>query len=244
MKFFMKLKLNKTIRAFTLVETLTAIIIISTVILGPLTVAMNSSSYARQTKDTMIATFLAQEAIELLHHQQDSVFLRCVSQSIDQSSGTSGCPINTTDNSLTTSQISWKIFKSRLSTSSGDQTCFFDENTPSEQGCSFDILDMATNEDNTPTKYQIDSSTCGSLSVDADGLYICSGKASSANSTGTSFSRTVKIESILPDGSITQKSNILDTYDDNLRVTVNVYFRLPNGFIKTISLVDFFHARA
>jgi type II secretory pathway pseudopilin PulG len=67
-------------KGFTLIETLVSTFVITMVILGPLTVASNASSYARITKDTLTATYLAQEAIELLRHQQDSIYIRCVQE--------------------------------------------------------------------------------------------------------------------------------------------------------------------
>ena len=77
MKTFFSTSHTYKIRGFTLIETLVSVFIITTVVLGPLTVSSNASAYARQTKDTMTAVYLAQEAIELLHHQQDSIYLDC-----------------------------------------------------------------------------------------------------------------------------------------------------------------------
>lgn len=70
--FFIK---NKYTKSFTLVETLTAMAIIIMAILGPLTVAVYSFSYATETRDNITSTYLASEGIELLRYKRDSIYL-------------------------------------------------------------------------------------------------------------------------------------------------------------------------
>ncbi|TXI13741.1 MAG: hypothetical protein E6Q68_01005, partial [Polynucleobacter sp.] len=65
-------------KGFTLIETLISTTIIMLVILGPLSVAISSSAYAKNTKDTIISVYLAQEGLELLRFKRDSIFLECL----------------------------------------------------------------------------------------------------------------------------------------------------------------------
>jgi prepilin-type N-terminal cleavage/methylation domain-containing protein len=229
MKLFTLPKAYVRTKGFTLVETLVSTMIISLVILGPLTVASNASVYARITKDTLTATYLAQEAIELLHHQQDSIYIRCA-----QEAGSFCVPTGT--ESYT--DAAWRIFKDRFDSTSG-VSCFSDEN-PS--GCSYDFIDMTTNEAVTPTKYISTNSSCSSLSIQtATHLYVCSSVHSAGGGyTSTSFSRSVSITSVPTFGSGTAEQD----YFDDLRVAATVSFRRPNGFIYQVKVVDFLHARS
>src|SRR6185369_6180494 len=66
------MKTNTTHSGFTIIETLVAIAILMIAIAGPLTVAqkgLTSSIYAR---DQMIASYLAQDAIEYVKNVRDS----------------------------------------------------------------------------------------------------------------------------------------------------------------------------
>lgn len=202
--------------------------IITMVILGPLTVASNASTYSRITKDTLIATYLAQEAIELLRHQQDSVYLRCV-QGVTSSCTTTGGEVP--------EEAAWRLFKARLGTNAQGSSCYKNENA---SGCSYDFIDMTSNLDNSPTKYVSTSSSCNTLSVEASTkLYVCTGARGSGSGFSISnFQRSVSIESIE-----TFAESGTD-YSDDLRVTVTITFKRPNGYTHTIKIVDFLHARA
>lgn len=216
------------VRGFTLVETLVSTMIITLVILGPLTVASNASIYARITKDSLVATYLAQEAIELLHHQQDSVYIRCIQSS------TSSCPVV---NNESPQQAAWRIFRDRLKSNAQGASCYSDDNA---FGCSYDFIDMTTNEDFSPTKYATNEASCNSLSIEqATSLYVCTGvRGSGAGYTTTTFSRSVSIVSLPTFTGADQD------YNDDLRVTVTVTFKRPNGYSYQIKVVDFLHARA
>ena len=218
----------KSVRAFTLVETLVSTFIISVVILGPLTVAINASTYSRQTKDIMVSTYLAQEAIELLRHQQDSLYLKCAGDT----SINAVCPpitISTGDYEVP-KESAWRLFKSYLSSG---VSCF------AAAGCAYDFIDMTSNENVAPTKYLPTNASCSTLFITASYLYVCSG-AHGSGGTATSFARTVFIESI----STFDSSDLYDiAYNDDLRVTVSVTFRRQNGYTRTVTLVDFLHAR-
>lgn len=122
LKIFTK---NKKQKAFTLVETLTAMSIIILAILGPLTVAVYSFSYATETRDNITATYLAGEAVELLRYKRDSIHI----------DGTfhSGSPYATNP---------WNSFKILF----GDLTQTPPAGCYSSGGCVFDIFSI----DNSP----------------------------------------------------------------------------------------------
>lgn len=63
---------RKLVWGFTLVETLVAIAILLLAIGGPLTIAAQSFFAARFSKDTLTATYLAQEGVEIVRFQRDS----------------------------------------------------------------------------------------------------------------------------------------------------------------------------
>lgn len=215
-------------KGFTLIETLVSTMIITLVILGPLTVASRASSYARTTKDTLIANYLAQESIELLRHQQDSVYIRCI-QAIN-----SFC---TPTNNETPQESAWRIFKYRLGSNPQGASCI---DTDNSNGCSYDFIDMSANEDFSPTKYISTDSPCHTLSLEtATGLYVCSeAHGTGAGYTVTHFSRSV---------SITQLPTITgpdQNYNDDLRVIVTISFKQPNGYTQQVKIVDFLHARS
>ncbi len=221
-------KLRTSVRAFTLIETLVSVMIITTVILGPLTVAMNASSYARQTKDTMIATYLAQEALELLRHQQDSIYLRCIGQA------NSTCTVQAGE---TQSNAAWRIFRTRLgSNTQGIASCYSNEVPGS---CAYDVVDMLTNQDGDFPKYNPSSNLCSTLSRSPLNLYVCSGTLGlGAGYVNSYFTRTVSVTSVPTFSGLDQN------YNDDLRVTITISFRRTNGFIRQIKVVDFLHARA
>lgn len=218
----------RSARAFTLVETLVSTMIISLVILGPLTVALNASTYARQTKDIMTATYLAQESAELLHHLQDSIYLKCIN---DTSVSNTVCQAQADLNGIyeIPRETAWRVFKNYLTSG---VSCL------AAAGCSYDFVDMTLDENAIPTKYLPTSNSCGTLSITSTYLYVCSGTPRGAGGTSTSFARSVFIES-LP----TFAGND-SAYNDDLRVTVTVTFRRQNGYTRTVTLVDFMHARS
>jgi Tfp pilus assembly protein PilV len=225
MNTFFKLVDNRSsMRGFTLIETLVSTFIITMVILGPLTLASRASAYARITKDTLIATYLAQESIELIRHQQDSVYIRCI-----QEAGTTCVPTGTES----IPDAAWRTFRDRFNSVSGT-SCFAAENA---NGCSYDFIDMTTNEDTTPSKYISTAAFCGTLSLQSTtNLYMCTGRASGAGYSLTKFSRSVSITSI------PTLSGAEQNYNDDLRVTVTVSFRRANGYLNQVKVIDFLHA--
>ena len=181
MNIFTQKFIRSTVQGFTLVETLAATFVITVVILGPLTVAINASAYARETKDTMIATYLAEEALELLHHQQDSVYLRCVS------STNTNCTLTDPDSDgiyESPKEAAWRIFRARLAGNAQGADCF------ASAGCSYDMIHFTTNGDANPTKYVATDTSCNSLSVTTQNTYVCSGVPSHVGSGSVDESST------------------------------------------------------
>lgn len=214
------------LKGFTLVETLVSVFIITMVIVGPLVIASNASKYARLTKDTMIATYLAQEAVELLRHHQDSIYIRCADQNIWKCSANEGERPNET---------AWRMLYERLGDNPQGDSCFTTDN-PS--GCSYDFIDMTGDEDFNPTKYASTDSSCNTLSYDTSShVYVCTGVRGEGLEP-TTFSRTVKITPIQTFGGPDAE------YNDDFRVVITVTFKRFNGYTHEIKLVDFLHARA
>lgn len=69
-------KFLNTKRGFTLLETLVAIIILITGILGPLTLAARSISSASTTRNRIIALNLAEEGMEFIRNKRDTNFIQ------------------------------------------------------------------------------------------------------------------------------------------------------------------------
>jgi prepilin-type N-terminal cleavage/methylation domain-containing protein len=153
--FFRKILIKKS-RAFTLLETLVSLAILALVIVGPLAVISSSSGYARQTKDGIVATYLAEEAIELLQNQYASLYIFCKNQPSD--------PLCVTSSGETAGQIAWRLFKERLSSSGGQPSCFLkheDGSSDNPFGCSYDLIDFSgdiTSE--PPVRYVSSDNEC------------------------------------------------------------------------------------
>lgn len=229
------------LKAFTLLETLTSIAILSLVIIGPLTVIMGSSSYARQTKDVMVATYLLEESVELLQNQYDTLYIYCKNQPSD--------PFCATSTGEVGGQIPWRLFKERLGAIGGYPSCYSASNPG---GCSFDYLDMAGGATTTPSRYLVSGVECPFLVgvttpiVGGDGenlyTYACSGIPAHINGSVSimNFARSVFVEQIPTfEGSLPQDQQ----YNDDLRITAQIKFKGVNGVTQTQKIVRFFHAR-
>jgi prepilin-type N-terminal cleavage/methylation domain-containing protein len=59
-------------RGFTLIETLLAVLILATAIVGPMTIAAKGLQLSLISKDQVIAAFLAQDAVEYVHFLRDT----------------------------------------------------------------------------------------------------------------------------------------------------------------------------
>ncbi len=65
-------KIENKLSGFTLVEALVAISILMVAVVGPLTIAQKGLSASIYSKDQMIASYLAQDAIEFIINKRDS----------------------------------------------------------------------------------------------------------------------------------------------------------------------------
>ncbi len=63
--------MKEIIKGFTLIETMVAISILVTTIVAPLTMAANSLFQSRYSRDQVTATYLAQEAVEMIKYVRD-----------------------------------------------------------------------------------------------------------------------------------------------------------------------------
>lgn len=254
--FFTSTK-NKSVKAFTLLEVLASFSIVTLVILGPLTFSINSASYSRQAKDVLTAQYLAQESLELLHYQHDTLFIACANEKDACDSGT----VPTLDGE-TRGGKAWRIFKTRLdNTDSGASSCF------SVDGCSYDFLDMLDATSITPPlKYSPVGIVCPGLSevystvlgydTTTRNYYVCSSidqadignrlKDDHFDVKKTTYLRKINIESVptfTEVNSLSAPAN-LGLYQDDLIVTATVSFRRSNGIMRHIKVSDFFHARS
>jgi type II secretory pathway pseudopilin PulG len=64
--------IKNRVRGFTLIETLVAVLLLTTAIAGPLTLASKGLSAALIARDQMIAFYLAQDGIEYIRFVRDS----------------------------------------------------------------------------------------------------------------------------------------------------------------------------
>jgi type II secretory pathway pseudopilin PulG len=173
----------KSLKAFTLIEVLVALWIITVAILGPLAAAINSSSTSRDTKDAVVSAYLAQESFELLRFVRDTMFLRCITG--DSTCTSIALPAPATDNERS-SESAWRLFKEILANGHGADSCFVAENS---DGCTYDqegFLDSARiNPTLTPTIYSTTDPRCEYLNHNiqrqlgatttsfTDGMYLC-----------------------------------------------------------------------
>ena len=243
-----------TVKAFTLLEVLASFVIVTLVILGPLTFSINSASYSRQSKDVITSQYLAQEAFELLHHQYDTLYIECANNK-----GPCEESINPTVSGETSGSKAWRTFKQRLNeTSSGAVSCFSDE------GCSFDIIDMLDTSSISPPpmRYSPTGVECSKLSMvyaviyGVDGpirnYYVCSGIDTSRLTDNyfqikqSAYSRKITIKSVptfQEIGSAAPPAN-LNWYQDDLIMTATISFRRSNGVLREIIVNDVIHARS
>jgi prepilin-type N-terminal cleavage/methylation domain-containing protein len=220
-----------TIKGFTLLETLVSIGILALVIAGPLAAIINSSSYARQTKDTMIATYLAEEAVELLQNQYDSLSVFCKNQPADALCTPSGTE--------TPGQIAWRVFKARIGPIAAAQSCY------SPSSCSYDYIDMLGDVAASPfVRYSSSGSSCPALvnasTTDSLHNYVCQGVPSHIMGPveAKAFTRSISIEDVLA-----PFDPVGGEYNDDLRVTVDVQFKGVNQFMHSVKIISFMHAR-
>ncbi len=249
MNLFFLNKKNIKIKAFTLLEVLASLTIVTMVILGPLTSAINSSSYARQTKDVMISTYLAEESLELLRHQYMTIYLQCI-----HGEGMCTEALNPSLPEETQGDKAWRIFKERLDGVGlgGGISCF--------DSCTYDYLDMKDATTTvTPSIYSPTGNECPTLSIvtavgygaTTKNYYVCNGISSHSDggfdSKKTQYSRSVIIKSVptFDEGLlIPDDGKNLGLYNDDLVMTSLVSYRRSNGILRTIKVIDFLHKRS
>lgn len=260
---------NKKIsQGFTLLETLVSIGIFALILVGPLTVISGSSVYARQTKDNMVSTYLAEESLELLQNRYSSLYLLCKKQP-----ETAAC--DSLNDDETSGQIAWRVFKERIGSDGTQPSCFLSENP---YGCSYDNLSMIGDVTSWPVRYVGGSEECkylievstttgayfpnseytdpgnsqgehggevsnGLVLYGKRNMYVCKGleyHIPVGSTIGTKhFERVLSVES-LP---TFETGGILSQYNDDLRITSTVKFKGVNGLTRTVTVVRFMHAQ-
>lgn len=246
----------RTIKGFTLLETLASIAILSVSIVGPLAVMVRSSSYARQTKDVITATYLAEEGVELLQNQFDSLYILC--KKVPESPT---CIPSLTNPAESSGEIAWRVFKQRLSTTV-TPSCY---NTIDSNGCTYDYSDMVKNGDITvpPTIRTTTDTSClyivpitvtitevdtiassllVTVFIDRDiHKYVCSANIPvGAVTENKQFQRKVVVE---PLATFEVGVPLEGQYNDDLRITSSVSFKGTSGVTHTVKAIRFMHSR-
>lgn len=236
-----------SMRGFTLLETLASIGILSVMVTGPLSVMIHSSAYAKQTKDVMVATYLAQESVELLQNHFDSLYIYCKKNPIATDVGELCEP----QSGETPNQTAWRLFKEHLSPVVSP-SCY---SSISPTGCAFDFHDMTGGATSVPAlktiatcPYLVPVSTSVALSGGAGGQtsylqlhsYACPTNVQVGEVVDQKhYIRSMKVEQIATFESGPASSQ----YNDDLRITSNVEFKVPNGATSSVQVVRFMHAR-
>ncbi len=233
---------NISFKAFTLIEVLVSLWIITVAILGPLTVAMSSSSTSRDAKNSVVSAYLAQEAFELMRFSRDTIFLRCINN--DPSCVPILLPVGTDQEH--NHETAWRMFKEVIANGSSTKSCFTVQNA---DGCTYDMEGFLAAPTSNPVIFSAADPDCQSLYVDdrhqnglasstsaTDAMYLCDSHG--GDLSRTSFKRVIKVTSI---------PSVNDPYDsmynDDLRVEVEVSYSKINLFTKKIKTVDFIRAR-
>jgi prepilin-type N-terminal cleavage/methylation domain-containing protein len=94
--------IKKITQGFTLIETLVAVLLLSTAVVGPLTVASKGLSAALVARDQMVAFYLAQDAVEYVRFVRDSNKLAGLAwlSGLADCTGASGCYLDTLGNDV------------------------------------------------------------------------------------------------------------------------------------------------
>ena len=232
--------ISSGIPAFTLIETMVATLIIIIAISGPLSVAVASSGYVRDTKDNMTSTSLAQEAVDLLRYKRDTLYINCLGDNYN----TATCP--TYDlaeltppltGSTSPKESAWKLFKNQMGYNSSGGHCF------TSDGCTYDTNDFLFDPLTAPSVRLFgDGGDCNNLyrKDDGDGtskddfMYVC---ADGGNYNRTHFSRKIRLEDVAT------STGYIHEYEDDIRITVTIDYIRHNGLVKQNKLVDFIHSK-
>jgi hypothetical protein len=193
----------------------------------------------------MVATYLAEEGIELLQNQYDSLYVFCKKQPSDV--------LCTTSSSETPGQIAWRLFKDRFG-SGGGQSCFLkheDGSTDNSLGCSYDFIHMIGDITSNPTRYLASASQCSSIAEASTTLpggsvrhsYVCTGEAlhtAGASMSSKYFTRSVTLE-WMP--TFETNPSMLNHYQDDIRITARVGYKGFNGYMYTTTITRFMHSQ-
>jgi type II secretory pathway pseudopilin PulG len=257
--FFHRIRTRKVWRGFSLIEAMVGIFIISVVIGGPMVIASRAAQDIRYSKEVFSATFLGEEAIELIRYKKDSFALEC-----NANGSSTGCPeianpysnITVPNTGLPShlneenNEAAWRLFKNQFGYNTGT-LCF------SPQGCTFDILSIlsssatsapvfydasSTGNNACDTLYQDPSSlTNGTTSISAyDFLYLCAPHRATS-SIDAQVSRIVKMTSTTTSALIGASYD--HDYADTIKVDVSMHYKFK-GFDKTITVTDFIRPRS
>ena len=238
---------HRYLRGFTLIEAMMGIFIISVSIGGPMVIAGRAAQEIRYSRELFAATFLGQEAIELIRYRRDSVFLECSDPSSSMClNASSTIPTNPLVQELP-NETAWKVFKNQFGGANGN-FCF------SAAGCVFDIYGLLKNPtvDGIPTDlYDATSVNCNSFYQDrstqinnstatssTDFMYLCNNHAASRG-VDTQTRRVVKMTSMT---SATCPSYEC-SYNDNIKVDVTVFYNY-RGTQKSLMVTDFIKPRS
>ena len=242
--------LSSKTKGFTLLETLVSVTILTVVIIGPLAVMVRAGVYSRQANDKTVASYLAEESIELLQNQYDSLYVFCKKNPLDAT-----CSTITGEDP---GQVAWRVFKERmLPASSPSCNRAIDPN-----GCTFDTQGM-TGSDVTlsPVFYAGLSSSCFYI-IDStssiEGIHEGMGSEDESGSLATSriihryscaatspysgaklYIRTLAIDHM---PTFESSPDIFAHYNDDLRVTSTVVSKWLTGN-PTTTVIRYIHAK-
>ncbi len=237
---------NRHIPAFTLVETLVSVAILTIAISGPLSVALFASAHAKDTKNKMIATWLAEEAIEIVRNKRDTFFIACTS---GQSSCTFGSVITGLPENV--GEASWKGFKlsNIRQKDTGSGLYLFD----CYNACAYDAEGGPFNSDDGECDRLItndffqkghQNAISGTHQIAKDGMYLCNVYANTTDDVGggdrdSDFTRFLSMQVLSPLSSVSYDKN----YKETIRIRSYVNYKTPSGDTKTVMVEDFLNAR-
>ena len=181
------LKLNQNrIRGFTLVESLMAILILTTAIIAPLSLAMQTLRYSKIATEKIEATYMAEEAIEMIYNVKKSAEVYCS----DPASPSAICTNYFTDYFLDQNNLSENVI---------DTKCFGFASGGIKRYCNFDISNIIYDPLDKITKLKYVNSEFVYLIKNDSGL-------SSATNAKNNFKRSVNI-SLADNNSVGPLSN-------------------------------------
>ncbi len=230
---------------FTLIEAMIGIFIISVSIGGPMVIAGRAAQEIRYSRELFTATFLGQEAIELVRFRRDSVFMECSDPSSAMCLAASST-ILSTGVQETPNETAWKVFKNQFGGTSNTY-CF------SVNGCVFDMYGILKNPNANAIPvdlYDASTSNCSSLNQDrsvqinnitstssTDFMYLCNDHTTT-KAINTQIRRVVKLTSM---GSVCPSYEC--SYRDDVRVDVTIFYNY-RGTQKSIVVTDFIKPRS